>query len=157
MSGLIAGSSHVRRLEQFMLNRPSLDNFALIDGPDIHFYGISGGKSSRSNDLANISSKIQEIQPKHLILHIGGNDLDNNNISKEDASELSLKLVLFVNTVNSRFSLYSVTICQVLPSSSSPNLFPSITSDRSVSLHHPNYKLIIYSEFRPIMKAALDG
>ena len=157
MSGLIAGSSHVRRLEQFMLNRPSLDNFALIDGPDIHFYGISGGKSSRSNDLANISSKIQEIQPKHLILHIGGNDLDNNNISKEDASELSLKLVLFVNTVKSRFSLYSVTICQVLPSSSSPNLFPSITSDRSVSLHHPNYKLIIYSEFRPIMKAALDG
>jgi hypothetical protein len=29
--------------------------------------------------------------------------------------------------------------------SSSPNLFPSIwtTSDRSVSLHHPNYDLII--------------
>ena len=126
-----------------MLNRPSLDNFSLIDGPDIHLYGISGGQISRSNDLANISSKIQEIQPKHLILHIGENDLDNNNISKEDASELSLKLVLFANTMRSRFSLYSVTICQLLPSSScsSPNLFPSIwtTSDRSVSLHHPNY------------------
>ena len=92
MRGLIAGSSHVRRLEQFILNRPSLDNVALIDDPDIHFYGITGGKSSRSNDLSNISSKIQEIQPKHLILHIGGNDFDNNNISKEDASELRLKL-----------------------------------------------------------------
>jgi hypothetical protein len=68
MRGLIAGSSHVRRLEQFILNRPSLDNFSLIDGPEIHFYGISGGQISRSNDLSNISSKIQEIQPKHLIL-----------------------------------------------------------------------------------------
>ena len=31
------------------------------------------------------------------------------------------------------------------PSSSSPNLFPSIwtTSDRNVSLHHPNNNLII--------------
>ena len=115
MNVLIAGSSHVRRLEQFILTRPSLDTFALIDGPEIHFYGISGEKISRSNDLANISSKIQEIQPKHLILHIGGNDLDNNNISKEDASEVSLKLVLFANTLKSRFSLYSVTICQLLP------------------------------------------
>jgi hypothetical protein len=36
---------------------------------------------------------------------------------------------------------------------------PSIwtTSDRSVSLHHSNYNLIIYSEFRPIIKAAVDG
>ena len=122
MRGLIAGSSHVRRLQQFILNRPSLDNFALIDGPEIHFYGIRGGQISRSNDLSNISSKIQEIQPKHLILHIGENDLDNNNISKEDANELSLKLVLFANTVGSRFSLYSVTICHLLPRERTRNI-----------------------------------
>lgn len=48
--------------------------------------------------------------------------MDNNNISKEDASALILKLVVFANTVKSRFSLYSVTVCQFLPRERTRNI-----------------------------------
>ena len=72
---------------------------------------------------------------------------------------LTINLLNFIEIVSSTcgYTLLQKNNKNAISSSSSPNLFPSIwtTSDRSVSLHHPN--LISYSEFRPIIKAALDG
>lgn len=73
---LIVGSSHIKRFDRFSSNRPALHNFSLENPPEISLFGISGGKiiSSRHFDL--IQQNIQQFAHDHLILHIGGNDLD---------------------------------------------------------------------------------
>jgi len=51
---LIVGSTHIKRLDRFISNRPALHNFSLENPPEISLFGISGGKitSSRHLDLS---------------------------------------------------------------------------------------------------------
>lgn len=55
--------------------------------------------------------------PDHIIVHIGGNDLDHKGIGIDDLEVLVRKLVLFSNLCISKFSHKTVTcsILQLLP------------------------------------------
>ena len=64
---------------------------------------------------SQINSKIQSSQPDHVVLHIGGNDLDVTQVNEQYCVELVLKLVLLAETFISRHILQSVTICELLP------------------------------------------
>jgi len=75
MSVLIAGSSHVRRLQDYVEARHPFKNF-VIDNINVEFYGIGGGRVMNSVHTSQINLKIQSSQPDHVVLHIGGNDLD---------------------------------------------------------------------------------
>lgn len=43
MSVLLLGSSHIRRLEDYIRRRPQLRQFALNNPPVVNYHGISGG------------------------------------------------------------------------------------------------------------------
>jgi len=75
MSVLIAGSSHVRRSQDYVEARHPFKNF-VIDNINVEFYGIGGGRVMNSVHTSQINLKIQSSQPDHVVLHIGGNDLD---------------------------------------------------------------------------------
>ena len=119
---LIVGSSHIKPLDRFISNRPTLHNFSLENPPEISLFGISGGKITNSRQLDLIQQEIQQFAPGHLILHIGGNDLDITDCAVENAQEISLKLIVFANTVKARFNLKTDTILQLLPREKTRNL-----------------------------------
>jgi len=114
MSVLIAGSSHVRRLNDYVEARQAFKNFDLHN-INVEFYGIGGGRVMNSGHTSQINSKIQSSQPDHVVLHIGGNDLDVIQVNEQYCEELVLKLVLLAETFISRHRLQSVTICELLP------------------------------------------
>jgi hypothetical protein len=59
---------------------------------------------------SQINSKIQSSQPDHVVLHLGGNDLDVTQVNEQYCVELEFKLVLVPETFISRHRLQSVTI-----------------------------------------------
>ena len=75
MKLVVVGSSHVRRLGTFIYNRPALHNFNLMNC-EVKCLGIGGGKVSNSDHVQTILSFIEKNRPEHVIVHIGGNDLD---------------------------------------------------------------------------------
>jgi hypothetical protein len=51
---------------------------------------------------SQINSKIQSSQPDHVVLHIGGNDLDVTQVNEQYCEELVLKLVLLAEKSRNR-------------------------------------------------------
>jgi len=111
MSVLIAGSSHVRRLHDYVEARQAFKNFDL-DNINVEFHGIGGGRVMNSVHTSQINFKIQSSQPDHVV---SGNDLDVTQVNEQYFEELVLKLVLLAETFISRHRLQSVTICELLP------------------------------------------
>ena len=125
MSVFVVGSSHVRRLEQYIANRKELNNFNLKYTPRVTFYGISGGKITdhgHSQSITNfISANLED--PAHLIIHIGGNDLDSRDFTQDITSEIALRLVVFASSLQKRFGLKTVTVW-LLPREVTRNVIP---------------------------------
>lgn len=111
MSVLILSSSHIRRLERYIWDRPELRHFSLFNPPVINFLGISGGRITNSDHIDTFISSVRIHQPGHVLIHIGGNDLDSNG---GDVQEIVFKLITFASTIIDRFDVSSVTICQLL-------------------------------------------
>ena len=114
MSVLIAESSHVRRLNDYVEASQAFKNFDLHN-INVEFYGIGGGQIMNSVHTSQINSKLQSSQPDHVVLYIGGNDLDVTQVNEQYCVELVLKLVLLAETFISRHILQSVAICELLP------------------------------------------
>jgi hypothetical protein len=53
--------------------------------------------------------------PSHIIVHLGGNDLDSEELSEEFAEEIVLKIISFCGMLKQRHSIQQVTIMQRLP------------------------------------------
>ena len=53
--------------------------------------------------------------PSHIIVHLGGNDLDNEELSEEFAEETVLKIISYCGMLKQRHSIQQVTIMQLLP------------------------------------------
>lgn len=109
MSVLILGSTHIRRLERYIWDRPR--HFSLFKPPAINFLGISGDRITNSEHIVTFISSLRVHQPGHVLIHIGGNDLDSNG---GDVLEIVFKLITFASTILDRFDVSSVTICQLL-------------------------------------------
>ena len=114
MSVLIAESSHVRRLNDYVEASQAFKNFDLHN-INVEFYGIGGGQVMNSVHTSQINSKMQSSQPDHVVLYIGGNDLDVTQVNEQYCVELVLKLVHLAETFISRHILQSVAICELLP------------------------------------------
>ena len=125
---LILGSSHVRRLSHYISTVPRLANFGLAN-IQVEYFGISGGRIGRKDDIELFYQQIARVQPEHIILHIGGNDIDVQGADHEYIEEIVLKVVLVAQTFVSRFtSVRSVTVCE---------LFPRLLT-RKISVEHYN-------------------
>ncbi|CAG2207821.1 unnamed protein product [Mytilus edulis] len=128
MKIVVVGSSHVRRLGTFIYNRPALHNFNLMNC-EVKCLGIGGGKVSNSDHVQTILSFIEKNRPEHVIVHIGGNDLDILGASEDTTEELGLRLILLSQTLITRFEIKSVTICQLLPRESTRVIASNVYND----------------------------
>jgi len=124
MSVLLLGSSHIRRLEDYIRRRPQLRQFALNNPPVVNYHGISGGHITTSEHTNALMTSVNFHQPEHVLLHIGGNDLDKVNIKSSDVEEIILKLVTFAHTIIGRYNVQSVTICQLLNREKTRHVLP---------------------------------
>ena len=104
MPVLTTGSSHVRRLQDYEEAWHALKNFA-IDNINVEFQGIGGGRVMDSVHTSQINSKIQSSQPDHVVLHLGGNDLDVTQVNEQYCVELEFKFILLAETFISRHRL----------------------------------------------------
>ena len=62
---------------------------------------------------SQINLKIQSFQPDHVVLHIGGHDLDVAQVIEQYCVELEFKLVLLAETFISIHRLQSLIICEL--------------------------------------------
>ncbi|XP_061172312.1 uncharacterized protein LOC133181747 [Saccostrea echinata] len=114
-SVLIAGSSHVKRFEQFVNQKQEFRNLHLNPNVCVTFYGMSGGKLTNNCHLEALEQKLRHVSPDFLILHLGGNDLDTATADEAYAYELCLRLCCIAETFTSRFKIKKTVICQLMP------------------------------------------
>lgn len=107
MRSLVIEDSHVHRLRQFIgPNRSSADVFNIQELSTVEYFGISGGVVSKNENLRKFSAIVRQNQPRHLIVSLGGNDLDS-----PDSVECVLnKLIAFLTQLKVLFHIKSVTI-----------------------------------------------
>ncbi|VDI79901.1 Hypothetical predicted protein [Mytilus galloprovincialis] len=96
---------------------------------EVKCLGIGGGKVSNSDHVQTILSFIEKNRPEHVIVHIGGNDLDIFGASEDTVEELGLRLILLSQTLTTRFEIKSVTICQLLPRESTRVIASNVYND----------------------------
>lgn len=78
MSTLIVGDSHVRRFRAFLgAHRSAYSVFNIYELKEMNYFGISGGLVSNSHHISLLTSAVRRFRPQHLIVFIGGNDLDS--------------------------------------------------------------------------------
>ena len=112
MKVIIAGSSHVRRLADYVSNLPNAqcDISELLD---LRFCIVGGGKLENSSHIAVMESELSRTRPDCLILHVGCNDLDNNLADEHFCRQLVLKLVLLAKTFVKRYDVKTVFLCNL--------------------------------------------
>jgi len=114
-SVLVMGSSHVNRLRHYINNTPALHNFNLGNDPSVTLFGIGGGRIYNNSHCQQWEHQISNVIPSHIIVHLGGNDLDNEELSEEFAEETVLKIISYCGMLKQRHSIQQVTIMQLLP------------------------------------------
>jgi hypothetical protein len=78
------------------------------------YFGISGGLVFNSQHLSAICSAVQRIRPDHLMVMIGGYDLDEDD-RHFDMDCFVHKLVAFLTHLRNRFQLQTVTLYSFFP------------------------------------------
>ena len=112
MKVIIAGSSHVRRLADYVSNLPNAQ-FDISELLDLRFCIVGGGKLENSSHIAVMESELSRTRPDCLILHVGCNDLDNNLADEHFCRQLVLKLVLLAKTFVKRYDVKTVFLCNL--------------------------------------------
>ena len=110
MSKLFVGDPHVNRLRTRVgTEHPSFIVFNIEGLPRVSFYGISGGLVSNNRHLSTITAAVRQRRPRHVIVCIGGNDLDTSDPGW-NPEILITRLVTFLSQLKNCFNLRKVTI-----------------------------------------------
>ena len=112
MSVLLLGSSHINRLKHYV-NKLQQQEFNL-DGNIINLFGINGGRIGNNDHCRRWETYIEQVKPMHIIVHIGGNDLDCPNCNNETAEEIILKNIALFGIFRVRFHINNITFVQPL-------------------------------------------
>ena len=101
------------RFKEYVRNGQHLSDVFNIHGLDrVHFFGIRGGSVLNPRHLEILSNTINFYRPSHLIVHIGGNDLDK----RDDCTELCiLKLKAFLTQIRQSCSVRNITVLKLIP------------------------------------------
>ena len=57
----------------------STRNFSFGNEPLVRLYGINGGRVNKKEHCTRWERVISDIRPHHLVVHAGGNELDQNS------------------------------------------------------------------------------
>lgn len=112
MSTLCIGDSHIKRLKSHLGVQSSASAFNIAGLSPVHFVGISGGLISCDRHLRNFSAAVNRFRPRHLIVCLGGNDLDT---SEWNAECVITRLVTFLTQLKNTFLLKTVTVLSYFP------------------------------------------
>ena len=110
---LILGSSHVNRLQQYVNNRPALNNFHLNGQNTVALFGISGGRIKNNNHCVSWENEIIRVSPNRVLVQVGGNDLDCGEADVNVAEEIILRIISVCSMYISRHNVEHVTILQL--------------------------------------------
>lgn len=136
MNVLIIGSSHVRRLEQFLRAK----DLAGLNLPDVFvkFYGISGALLSNQAHLDRFESYIRNFRPTIVYVQLGGNDLDSDKSDNPLAEEVGLRLINILRMWQRRYGIGYVVMGQLLCRNSTRHvpaeLYNSLVSETNRTL-----------------------
>ena len=131
---LILGSSHVNHFKTFLKEENKLD-FELQPPVEIHLFGISGGLISRSSHVRRLEEEIQTVQPDALIIHIGGNDLDDKEHEPNRVAETCQLLVSVCDLFATRYNLKLVTVMQLMPRQRTRHWDPELYNNRVIDFN----------------------
>lgn len=110
MTTLCVGDSHVRRLERSIdARQPSSVTYGIANLEQVDYYGISGGLVSNNRHLCILTDAMRRYRPRHIIVFIGGNDLDSRD-ANFDVECVVTRLVAFLTQLERRFHLQSVSV-----------------------------------------------
>jgi hypothetical protein len=114
MNVLVLGSSRIRRLHDYIDRFADLTNFNLNGQISVNYFGISGGRITNSEHCYRWDWSVESINPEHVVVQLGGHDLDVVKADKEVAEEIALKIIVFCHTFISIHKVQHVTIVQFL-------------------------------------------
>lgn len=115
MSTLIVGDSHVRRFRAILgAHRSAYSVFNIYELKEVNYFGISGRLVSNSHHISLLTSAVRRFRPQHLIVFIGGNDLDSCDLDFSLECVVS-KLTAYLTQLKRCFHLKSVTVLSFLP------------------------------------------
>ena len=109
---VIFGSSHVKRLDNFIIANPFLNNVRLQQFR-ITCHGISGGRINSPQDILEFEHLIQTHNPRFVVVNLEGNDLDQKNNTWEDVEEIILRWISILLLFSRRYSV-KIAACQLL-------------------------------------------
>ena len=113
MSVLLLGSSHINRLKHYV-NKLQQQEFNLDDNIIIKLFGINGGRIRNNDHCRRWETYIEQVKPMHIIVHIGGNDLDCPNCKNETEEEIILETIALFDIFRVRFHINQITFVQPL-------------------------------------------
>ena len=105
-------SSGVRtsiKLESNIVSNPDLRNFDLQD-ISIECYGISGGRVGRSDHVRDFECVIRINNPKGVVFHLCGNDLDDKKITPDEVDTVMLRYINLLKTFAKRYNLHVIVV-----------------------------------------------
>ena len=109
---LIIGCSHVNRLRTYVNSNCPTRNFSFGNDPLVRFYGISGGSVNKTENCTRWERVISDIRPHHLVVHAGGNDLDQNSC-EGFTEEMVFRLLSILSSWRGRYSIQTITVLQL--------------------------------------------
>ena len=112
MSVLLLGSSHINRLKHYV--NKLQQKFNLDGNVIIKLSGINGGRIGNNDHCRRWETYIEQVKPMHIIVHIGGNDLDCPNYNNETGEEIISKLIVLFDIFRVRFHISHITFVQLL-------------------------------------------
>lgn len=130
MTTLCVGDSHVRRLERSIdARQPSSVTYGIANLEQVDYYGISGGLVSNNRHLCILTDAVRRYRPRHIIVFIGGNDLDSRD-ANFDVECVVTRLVAFLTQLERRFHLQSVSVLSLVPRRVCRNISADIYNQR---------------------------
>lgn len=118
MRTLLVGDSHVRRFENYMKGSLRNETFNISDLGIFDFCGISGGSIANHAHTRAILSAVRNTRPQHVIVNLGGNDLD----SSEDIECIISRLVSFASLLKGQFHICTIVILSFMYRSQTRNI-----------------------------------
>lgn len=144
MRTLLVGDSHVRRFENYAKGSLRNDTFIVSDLEIFDFCGISGGSIANHAHTRAIISAVRNTRPQHVIVNLGGNDLD----SSEDIECLIYRLLSFASLLKRQFHICTVVIlvlCIVLSQGTYKLQVTTIGwTQRTNCSNHTSQKVVCY-------------
>lgn len=134
MSLLFIGSSHIKRLESYIKRIDPVSPFSVRD-VSIQFHGISGGRLCSSSHVNSFDRTISNLKPNALIIHIGGNDLDQPGMDIEGAIIIALRLVALCKQFVVKYNLQKIICVQLMARSNTRHVNVQIYNDLVIAFN----------------------